>query len=102
MNQKYIISGILILGLLLSISAALSVTGNMSNISIFDNGSNGFYHDMHNSDHDDSSGHHGMMHGDNHGVDECDEYDIHLEEGIDCDNHDYDDYCNHTAINIGC
>jgi hypothetical protein len=102
MNQKYILSGILILGLLIWVSAALSVTGNMNNISIFDSGSNGFHHHMHDSDHYDSSGHHGMMDGDSHGFNECDEYDIHVEEGIDCDNHDYDDYCNHTAIYSGC
>ncbi len=105
MNQKYILSGILLVGLLIWVSAALSVTGSMGIIPMFENSNDVGHHEMHDTDHGDDSGHHGMMgmmDGDDYGADECDEYDTHVEDGYDCDIYDDEDYCNQTANNMGC
>ncbi|MHA2165885.1 MAG: hypothetical protein ACXAAT_08500 [Candidatus Hodarchaeales archaeon] len=101
MNQKYMLSGILLLGLLIWGYAALAVTGNMGIIPMFEKGNYEEHHGMY----DDDSGHHemmGMMHGDDHGVEECEEYDLHLEEGYDCENYDSEEYCNQTTNHMDC
>ncbi|MHA1940598.1 MAG: hypothetical protein ACXACP_10275 [Candidatus Hodarchaeales archaeon] len=103
MNQKYYLSGILLLGLLIWGFAALSVTGNTGIIPMFENGNDARHHGMHDTDHD--SGYHGMtgmMNGDDHGTDECYEYETHLEDGFDCNNYETEDYCNEIASNMGC
>jgi hypothetical protein len=99
------LSGILLLGLLIWGSAALSVTGNMGIIPMFENGNDAGHHGMHDTDHDDDSGHHGMMgmmDGDDHETNECDEYETHIEEGYDCENYNSEDYCNQTKNYIDC
>ncbi|MHA1977097.1 MAG: hypothetical protein ACW98F_05810 [Candidatus Hodarchaeales archaeon] len=96
MNQKYFLSGIIILGLLAWGSALLTATGNMGIIPIFESGNDAEHHEMHDTNHNDDSGHHGMMDGHNHATDECEEYDYHVEEGYDCDNYGNEDYCNQT------
>ncbi|MHA1996314.1 MAG: hypothetical protein ACW97Z_17420 [Candidatus Hodarchaeales archaeon] len=97
MNQKNMLSGILLIGVLAWGFAALSVTGNLGIIPIFDNGNDAGHHGMHGTDHHSDSGHHGMMDRITHDIEECDEYEDHLEEGYDCDNHEYEEYCNQTS-----
>jgi hypothetical protein len=105
MNQKYILSGIIVVGLLVWGSAVLSVTGNIGIIHMFEIGKDIGHHGMHDSDHNDDSGHHGMMgmmNGDDHRAEECDEYESHLEEGYDCNNYETEDYCNQSINHMDC
>lgn len=105
MNQKYILSGILLLGLLVWGSAILSVTGNMGIIPMFESGNDVGHHGMHGTNHDDDSSHHGMMemmNGEVYGEEECDEIDYHLEEEYDCENYDSEGYCNQTTNHMDC
>jgi hypothetical protein len=91
MNQKYILSGILVLWLLIWVSVTLSVTGDMGIIPMFESGIN--------------EGHHGMMgimDGDGHSANECDEHDTHVEEDYECDNYETEDYCNQTVNHMDC
>ena len=98
MNQKYILSGIILVSILFWVSVALTVSRTIGSASMFESSNDAGHHGMH----DDDSWHHGMMDGDDHGTDECDEYDTHAEEGYDCENYDYEDYCNQTVNNMDC
>ncbi|MHA1968510.1 MAG: hypothetical protein ACW964_11980 [Candidatus Hodarchaeales archaeon] len=106
MNQQKLITGLVALGVLMWISTALIVSGNMDIIPIFDGMNETGYNGIHDTNHEEESGHHGMMgmmgHAD-HEAEDCDEHDDYGDEDYECEYHEnYEDSCHQAVNNTNC